>query len=50
MNHEGYIFKDDISMHRCVKIYSSIQELRLCCGEVEQNQIDHVRWEVIEED
>ena len=50
MKGEGYIFIKDKAMHRCARIYMSIQELRLCCGEVDAKDIARAGWRIIEND
>lgn len=44
----GYIFTKDQSRRRCVKVYLTVQELRLCCGEVPNDEIAVVEIKTID--
>ena len=38
----GYIYRKDIDSSRWIKVYWTIQELRLCCGEIPSEEIEKV--------
>lgn len=40
---EGYVYIKDAYRFRMVKVYRSIQELRLCCGEIPNEEIQKVK-------
>ena len=49
MKGTGYINTESKFMGRFLRIYPSIQELRLCSGEVDGKHIKKVKWETVDE-
>jgi len=39
---EGFIYSKNKTNHRAIRVYWTVAELRLCCGEIPSNEIERV--------